>query len=41
MSIHHLFTHTSGLSLGIFHDSPVEDLYRQHDLLNRHQSYES
>ncbi len=40
LNIRHLLTHTSGLSLGIFDDSPVEDLYREHDLLNREQTYE-
>src|SRR5579859_1681605 len=29
MTVHHLLTHTSGLSYGWFTDSPVEDLYRQ------------
>lgn len=29
MTIHHLLTHTSGLSYGFFFDSPVEDLYRK------------
>ena len=28
MTLHHLLTHTSGLSYGWFFDSPVEDLYR-------------
>lgn len=29
ITLHHLFTHTAGLSYGWFFDSPVEDLYRQ------------
>ena len=29
MTIHHLFTHTSGLSYGFDEDSPVDDLYRE------------
>jgi CubicO group peptidase (beta-lactamase class C family) len=29
MTIHHLLTHTSGLSYGWFFDNPVEELYRQ------------
>ena len=29
MTLHHLLTHTSGLSYGWFFDSPIEDLYRQ------------
>lgn len=29
MTVHHLLTHTSGLSYGWFFDSPVEDLYRK------------
>ena len=29
MTVHHLLTHTAGLSYGWFFDSPVEDLYRQ------------
>jgi CubicO group peptidase (beta-lactamase class C family) len=29
MTLHHLLTHTAGLSYGWFFDSPVEDLYRQ------------
>ena len=28
MTVHHLLTHTAGLSYGWFFDSPVEDLYR-------------
>jgi len=40
LNILHLLTHTSGLSLGIFDNSPVEDLYRKQDLLNRKQTYE-
>lgn len=40
MTIHHLLTHTSGLSLGLFHDHPAEAVWRQYDLLNRQQSYE-
>ena len=29
MTVHHLLTHTSGLSYGWFFDSPIEDLYRK------------
>jgi CubicO group peptidase (beta-lactamase class C family) len=29
VTIHHLLTHTAGLSYGWFFDSPVEDMYRQ------------
>ena len=29
ITLHHLFTHTAGLSYGWFFDSPVEDLYRE------------
>lgn len=29
MTIHHLLTHTAGLSYGWFFDNPVEELYRQ------------
>ena len=29
ITIHHLLTHTAGLSYGWFFDTPVEDLYRQ------------
>ena len=29
MTLHHLLTHTAGLSYGWFFDSPIEDLYRQ------------
>lgn len=29
ITLHHLLTHTSGLSYGWFFDSPVEDLYRE------------
>src|SRR5258707_3274501 len=29
MTLHHLLTHTAGLSYGWFFDSPVEDLYRR------------
>ena len=29
MTIHHLLTHTAGLSYGWFFDSPIEELYRQ------------
>ncbi|MEZ4671601.1 MAG: serine hydrolase domain-containing protein [Anaerolineae bacterium] len=29
MNIHHLLTHTSGLSYGSFFDTPVDELYRQ------------
>jgi CubicO group peptidase (beta-lactamase class C family) len=29
ITLHHLLTHTSGLSYGWFFDSPVEDLYRK------------
>ncbi len=29
ITLHHLLTHTAGLSYGWFFDSPVEDLYRQ------------
>lgn len=29
MTVHHLLTHTAGLSYGWFFDSPVEELYRQ------------
>lgn len=29
MTLHHLLTHTAGLSYGWFFDNPVEDLYRQ------------
>jgi CubicO group peptidase (beta-lactamase class C family) len=29
MNLHHLLTHTSGLSYGFFFDSPIEELYRQ------------
>jgi CubicO group peptidase (beta-lactamase class C family) len=29
MTVHHLLTHTSGLSYGWFFDTPIEDLYRK------------
>lgn len=29
ISLHHLLTHTAGLSYGWFFDSPIEDLYRE------------
>src|SRR3982750_733572 len=29
MTLHHLLTHTAGLSYGWFFDSPVEEMYRQ------------
>ncbi len=29
ITLHHLLTHTAGLSYGWFFDSPIEDLYRQ------------
>jgi CubicO group peptidase (beta-lactamase class C family) len=29
MTVHHLLTHTAGLSYGWFFDSPIEDLYRK------------
>jgi CubicO group peptidase (beta-lactamase class C family) len=29
MNLHHLLTHTSGLSYGSYFDSPVEDIYRR------------
>ncbi len=35
MTIHHLLTHTAGLSYGWAHDSPVEELYRQAGLTAR------
>ena len=28
MTIHHLLTHTAGLSYGFFYDTPIEDMYR-------------
>ncbi len=28
MTIHHLLTHTAGLSYGFFRDSPIDDMYR-------------
>ncbi|MBA3872868.1 MAG: beta-lactamase family protein [Anaerolineae bacterium] len=31
MTIHHLLTHTSGLSYGSFYDSPAEEFYRRSD----------
>ena len=42
MTLHHLLTHTSGLSYGTFFDSPVEELYRQAypGLFHRTQSLE-
>ncbi len=30
MTIHHLLTHTSGLSYGAFYDTPIEEYYRQY-----------
>lgn len=32
ITIHHLLTHTAGLSYGFFFDHPVEDLYRQENI---------
>lgn len=32
ITIRHLLTHTSGLSYGFHHDSPVEDMYRAADI---------
>lgn len=29
MTIHHLLTHTAGLSYGFFNDTPIEDMYRE------------
>lgn len=29
MTIHHLLTHTAGLSYGFFYDNPIEEMYRQ------------
>ena len=29
MTVHHLLTHTAGLSYGFFMDSPIEDMYRK------------
>lgn len=42
MTLHHLLTHTSGLSYGWFFDSPVEELYRQcvPNLFRRDQTLE-
>ena len=42
MTLHHLLTHTSGLSYGWFFDSPVEELYRAlvPNLYQRDQSLE-
>lgn len=41
LNIRHLLTHTSGLSLGIFEDSPIEDFYRKQDVFNREQTFEA
>lgn len=38
MTIHHLMTHTSGLSYGWFLDHPAEEAYRQ---LNKSQNFQS
>jgi len=40
ITLHHLMTHTAGLSYGFFFDSPIEELYRQAypDLFRRNQS---
>ena len=35
MTLQHLLAHTAGLSYGIFEDSPVEALYRDHRVLAR------
>lgn len=40
VTFHHLLTHTAGLSYGWFEDSPVEELYRKADLLNKDNSLE-
>ena len=34
MTIHHLLTHTSGLSYGFFYDSPIEEMYRNSPFRN-------
>lgn len=36
ITIRHLLTHTSGLSMGSHQDSPVEELYRQSDMMDPH-----
>ena len=40
MTIHHLLTHTSGLTYGWFKDSPVEEQYGKSDLRNADLSLE-
>ena len=29
MTVHHLLTHTAGLSYGFFYDTPIDDMYRE------------
>jgi CubicO group peptidase (beta-lactamase class C family) len=43
MTVHHLLTHTSGLSYGAFYDSPIEELYRKSEshVLNRETSLQT
>ena len=38
ITIRHLLTHTSGLSMGSHQDSPVEELYRQSDMMDPHSA---
>lgn len=42
ITLHHLFTHTAGLSYGWFFDSPVEDFYREiiPNIFHRNQTLE-
>ena len=40
MTIHHLLTHTAGLSYGFFNDTPIEDMYRQSLMRSKDASLE-
>ena len=41
MTIHHLLTHTSGLTYGSRYDTPIEEMYRQMGRMNPEHTFET